>query len=414
MLKRLELPLSVVIGFTVLSQLFNVLFLRVWGPMADRFGYKVVLSLSASLYLLVILGWAFTTLPERYFLTIPLLVILHIFAGIAAAGVNLSVETFGLKLAPAGQATPYLVGASLATSIGAAAGPLAGGWFADFFSVRDLAFNITWNDPFRTIELPALFLTGYDFLFAMAFLLGLLCLNTLNALKEQGEVSRDVALNELMAQTREMSRGLSIIPGLGVVASVPYHYLRRVPGIDVAMGVTAFQLSSSVYSAVTAAAHGRDAAVNIAGKVSQTVSEAVEHAENIGEHGLDIARHATRGAIHAVDEIGSGVGHLTKESVIGVLNALGRADVDPLDVFQGAGYGAMQAAGESGADLGDAASQAVEGAREAAQDLGLSEDDAAAQATIGIIEAAEAQGEEALEQVKSALSDDTPEVKLIM
>ena len=68
--------------------------------MADRVGSKTVLSLSASLFLLVILGWTFTTHPDRYFLTVPLLVILHIFAGIATAGVTLTVRTLALKVAP--------------------------------------------------------------------------------------------------------------------------------------------------------------------------------------------------------------------------------------------------------------------------------------------------------------------------
>ena len=78
MLEVLQLPLSTVIMMSVVSQFFNVIFLRVWGPLTDRFGSKVVLSLSASLLLLVILGWTFTAMPERYVLTIPLLVVLHI------------------------------------------------------------------------------------------------------------------------------------------------------------------------------------------------------------------------------------------------------------------------------------------------------------------------------------------------
>ena len=57
MLSELGLSLPAVTGLTVLGQATNILFMRVWGPMADRVGSKTVLSLSASLYLLVILGW---------------------------------------------------------------------------------------------------------------------------------------------------------------------------------------------------------------------------------------------------------------------------------------------------------------------------------------------------------------------
>ena len=108
MLTRLGLSLPAVISLTVLSQLTNILFLRTWGPLADRVGSKTVLSLSASLYLLVILGWIFTTLPERHSLTLPLLMTLHVFAGITSAGVTLAVGTIALKLAPEDKATPLL------------------------------------------------------------------------------------------------------------------------------------------------------------------------------------------------------------------------------------------------------------------------------------------------------------------
>lgn len=403
MLTRLGLPLTMVIGLTVLSQLFNVLFLRVWGPMADKFSYKAVLSASASLYLLVIIGWAFTTMPERYLLTIPLLIILHIFAGIAAAGVNLGVETIGLKLAPEGQATSYLVGASLATSIGAALGPLVGGFFADFLSVRELAFNINWTDPFRVVELPALILTGYDFLFAIAFLLGLITLNLLNALQEQGEVSREEVLNNLRVQTREMSQGFSILPGFGPIASVPYHYLRQVPGMDVAVGVTAYQLASSVQAAITVASRSSQSVAHIAHRVGHAVSESLGQAEVLGGHSMEVARQATRGAMHAIDDVSVSVGHLVRGSVIGVVNALGNAEFDTSDAFVGAGYGAIQGADEVGADIGEATAQAMEGAKEAARELGLSEDESLMLAAQGALQASLSLSPEAAAEVKDAL-----------
>ena len=123
MLSELGLSLPAVIGFTVLSQAANILFVRVWGPMADRVGSKTVLSLSASLYLLVILGWVFTGYPERHFLSLPLLGVLHVFAGVAAAGVTLTMSTLTLKVAPKGEATPFLGVAGIAASVGAGIGP---------------------------------------------------------------------------------------------------------------------------------------------------------------------------------------------------------------------------------------------------------------------------------------------------
>jgi len=71
MLKRLELNMSFVIGLSVLSQIMNFLFFRVWGRFSDRIGNKAVLGLNCPLFIFSILGWTFTTLPGKYFLTIP-------------------------------------------------------------------------------------------------------------------------------------------------------------------------------------------------------------------------------------------------------------------------------------------------------------------------------------------------------
>lgn len=409
MLQRIGLPLSMVIAFTVLSQVFNVLFLRVWGPFSDRFGSKVVLSLSSSLFLLVIIGWAFTTMPERYFLTIPLLVVLHIFAGIATAGVSLSTGTIGMKLAPEGNATAYLAGASLATNLGAGLGPLVGGRFADFFSVRALSINIEWIDPSRTIDLPAVNLTGFDFLFVLAFVIGLVALNTLTTIREEGEVSREIVLEELLAQSQGVTRAVSSVPGLRFAAQFPYSYLRNVPGMDVAVGVTAYQLASSTRAATVAANRGRESAEGIARRVGDVVFDMIRPIGDVGEVGVEIARHATRGAMNAVDEVTVSAGDVAKGSVLGVLRSLGAGRSGVTDFLRGAVRGTVEGANESGADVAEATIQAVEAAREAASSMGISEDEATAQAAEGALEAASAIGPEAVNRVKEALARSEPE-----
>ena len=274
MLQRIGLPLTAVIALTVLSQLSNMMFLRVWGPMSDRMGSKIVLSVCTSLLLIVILGWTFTTLPDRYALTIPLLVILHVFAGIAIAGINVTTQAIGMKLAPRGNAAPYLAGASLATNLGAGLAPLVGGRFADFFSVRAFSVSVEWIDPRRSVDLPAFSLTGHDFLFAVSFMLGLVALNTLATIREDGEATREEVMDELMAGAADMTRSVSSVPGLRLAAQFPYSYLRHVPGVDVAIGVTAYQLASTTRAATTAAGRGATSAEAIA----RTASEAVRSA----------------------------------------------------------------------------------------------------------------------------------------
>ncbi len=109
MLNRLHLDMSFIIALMVLSQLTSLAFLRLWGRFSDRFSNKSVLGISGPLFMLCILGWTFTTMPDIYVLTIPLLISLHIFMGISTAGITLATGNIGLKLAPKGQATTYFL-----------------------------------------------------------------------------------------------------------------------------------------------------------------------------------------------------------------------------------------------------------------------------------------------------------------
>ena len=158
MLNVLDLTLPVVIAFSSLSLVTNVMFVSVWGAMADRFGSKTVMSLAASLYLLAILCWIFTSYPDSRAITLGLIAVLHVFMGVAAAGVTLTTGTIVFKVAPEGKSTPYLGAASIATYVGAGIGPVLGGIAADCFLVRSLEFNIVWSSP-RGMTAPSRALT---------------------------------------------------------------------------------------------------------------------------------------------------------------------------------------------------------------------------------------------------------------
>jgi len=405
MLQRLGLPLFSVIGFSVIAQLTNILFLRVWGPLADRFGAKAVLSLSASLYLLVILGWTFTTMPERYFLTIPLLVILHIFAGVATAGVSLTVGTIGLKLAPRGQATPYLAGASLATNLGAGIGPFLGGVFADYFKVRQLSFDFTFVGPTRTIEMGMVSLTGYDFLFAITFVIGLISLNTLTTIREEGEAGREVVLGELMSQSPRVTDAVSSVPGLRFISAFPFAYLRRVPGMDVAIGVTGYQLADVARRAVLAATQSRRTTSTIAGVLETGLSQIWQTGNKKVENSSEASRQAARGVAHALRDTAMRTpARLMRPALAGVIRGLFHARADPLVTFRGTGYGAVQGAGEAGIGLSEATASAVAAARDTAGTVHLDQATAVSQVAEGALAAAAEMGSEAVTEVTQALS----------
>jgi len=199
MLRQLNMTIFSVIILSMVSEVFTVISLRFWGPLADRFGSKVVLYFSTSLFLLVLMGWTFTVIPGGHAFMIPLLVILHIFTGIAVAGITLTVGTLSFKLAPHGRATPYLTGASLADSAGTGLGALAGGFLADLLAGQTFALNLSWASPFQSIGIDSIQLTGYHLLFALAFIIGLINLRTLQVVHEAGAARREAVLPELMA-----------------------------------------------------------------------------------------------------------------------------------------------------------------------------------------------------------------------
>ncbi|HSG17169.1 MAG TPA: MFS transporter [Anaerolineae bacterium] len=377
MLTRIGLPVSAVVGLSVLSQGVNVVFLRLWGPMVDRLGNKAVLSTSASLYLTVILGWTFTTMPERYFLTIPLLLMLHILAGAAAAGTNITTGTFGMKLAPDGKSTGYLSAVSISASAGAAIAPLLGGAMVDFFAVRSLSLDFTWIDPDRTVDLPAINLTGFDFLFGIAFLIGLFTIQQLNSLREEGEVSRSAVIAELLDPARRATSPMSSVPGISFMTHMPLSYASHVPGLDAVLGVTAYQVAEASRLATRSAAIGARRSEEGVRAVSRATQELWTAAESTQHQTVEFARQSARGVTLAAESALEEAGRLTRFAVKGVFNALHlRGSAGSHELLAGATYGAVQGAIETGATPEEISDAAIAAAKEIAAERGLPEQDA--------------------------------------
>ena len=227
MLKRLGLSMSFIIGLSIISQIFNFLFLRIWGKYTDRFSNKSVLAISCPLFIFSILAWTFTTMPEKYFMTIPLLIIIHIVMGLSSAGVSLAAGNISLKLAPKGQATTYLAVNTITNSIAAGIAPILGGKFADFFAGRELAWTLKYTSPTGELSLPTLNLQQWDFFFALAFVIGLYALHRLTMIKEEGEVGEKIVVQELMSEVSTQIRTLSSVEGVRQMISFPVSIIRN-------------------------------------------------------------------------------------------------------------------------------------------------------------------------------------------
>jgi len=220
MLKRLELGMSVVIGLTIIMQIINVFFFQIWGRFSDRFSNKSVLAVGGPMYIFCILAWTFTTMPEKYALTFPLLIIIHVLMGVATAGVNLASGNIGLQLAPKGQATAYLAVINLVNSVAASIAPALGGKFADFFAERSLSLTITWQSPGKEMVVQALNFRHWDFFFFLAFAVGLYSLHRLSFVKEEGEVEEEIIIDELLAEITKPFSAFSRLTGLYKVGKV--------------------------------------------------------------------------------------------------------------------------------------------------------------------------------------------------
>lgn len=231
MVQRLEMSMGLVLSLSVLSQVVNVVFFRIWGTLADRYTNKSVLTVAGPLFVISFLMWPFTTMPERYFLTIPLLVLIHAFAGVSSAGVNLCTNNLALKAAPHGEATAFVAVNAIVSGVAAAITPILAGLAATWFSTKELSLTLAWTnltDVDSAWNLPAVNLRGLDFMFLLAFVLGLYATHRLLAVQEAGEVTEEIVTEAFYGEVRKALTNVSNVAGLRHITYFPYAVLQYV------------------------------------------------------------------------------------------------------------------------------------------------------------------------------------------
>lgn len=227
MLKRIGLSLTIVILFSVLTQLFYILFLSIWGRLTDKFSNKSVMQASGMLLLICIITWPFTTLPEIYVATLPLLTLIHVFLGVAVAGVSIASFNIAFKLAPSADATKYLAVNGALASIGMGIGPILGGALADVLALMELSLNFRWLSPEGGWTAYLLNFKGLDFLFFAAFILGFYAISCLSQVRERGEVPKRVVYREFLIEARRGIRNLSNVGTFYSLVYFPIQLYRR-------------------------------------------------------------------------------------------------------------------------------------------------------------------------------------------
>ncbi|MGB0743334.1 MAG: MFS transporter [Opitutales bacterium] len=248
MLNRIGLPMSGVILLALLSQVTNIYFFRVWGRIADRYSNRSVLAVSVPLYILLLLTYPFTTLPERYYLTIPLLIFIHVVGGISTAGFNLCAANIALKLAPHGKATAYLGTNAFCAGLAAAIAPIVGGLIGSYFAIKEISIKVFYHADSSlpdAVAIPALSFRGIDFVFFAAALSGLYAWHRLSLIEEAGTVSESEVRDEVFASVRSSlfsASGLNM--GMRRMTAFPYEMLRK----------TTRSTTSSIYRAARSGA----------------------------------------------------------------------------------------------------------------------------------------------------------------
>ncbi len=219
-LQTLNYSMTVVIALTVLTQIVNIFFFQIWGKFSDLYSNKSVLGVCGPLFFVSVLMWGFTTMPEKYALTIPILITIHILMGISLAGVNLASGNIGLKLAPKGEATPYLASSSLISNLAIGIGPIVGGIAANFFRLYKLSFTLNLSTPTKSLGVQTLHFQGLDFVFLFSFLIGIYSIYRLAFVAEEGEIEKKVVWKELIT---EMKRPLpNFSTGGGLMSSFQF------------------------------------------------------------------------------------------------------------------------------------------------------------------------------------------------
>lgn len=223
--RQLRFDVSFVMVLSVVSQIANLLALRTWGMLSDRFANKSVLTVCAPAYLLAIAAMIGASQFDSRELVAGWLMVLNMIMGGALAGATLAATNIALKLSPKGSATAYVASNAMITAVAAGIAPILGGLLADFFARRELALMLRWTSPHGVLTLPVV-LTSWDFYFLLAGLIGLYALHRLSLVEEHGEIERREMVNQVISETWRNVRNVSSVAGLRATTDLPASLLR--------------------------------------------------------------------------------------------------------------------------------------------------------------------------------------------
>jgi len=224
MLTKLGLSMTWIMALFLTSQAAIVAFLNIWGRLADRLSNKSVLAVAGPLFMVSTILWPVASIQTSPAITLALLVLIHLLAGVSTAGVMLCGWNVALKLAPRASSTGYLATNALVFGAAASVAPVLAGLGLDWSAAHHLSLTLGGAGRFARATLD-----GLDFLFMASFASGAVALRFLARVEERGGVEEKEMVAELYAEIRESARSLSSVAGLRALVWFPYGLLRRRP-----------------------------------------------------------------------------------------------------------------------------------------------------------------------------------------
>ena len=214
LIQQLGYPLSTVTLLWVVNQVANALTLYAWGRVSDRLSNKAILSVALPVFFLCNLALVFSRAGAPFGLQFAILAGVHVVMGIAGGGIGLATGNLGLKMAPHGEGTSYLAAVGLVSSAAGGAAPLVAGTLGEWLQSSQFSLVVRWASNATTREFSVLRFAHYEFLFALAGLMGLYVMHALSRVREGEEVSERRVVQELLLEARNTVDQISSIGGL--------------------------------------------------------------------------------------------------------------------------------------------------------------------------------------------------------
>ncbi len=205
--------LGTVTALWVASQFANALTVYWWGRLSDRLTNKAVLAVVLPLYFASLLALVFVSSLRSEGAQLASLYAVHLAMGIATGGIGLAVGNLGLKLAPHGQGTAYLAAIGLVTAVAGGLAPLVAGWTAQALQTSELSALVRWASHGDETEMRLVSFAHWEFLFALAALMGLYVMHALSRVHEGREISERLVIQEFAMEAWQSISSLASAGG---------------------------------------------------------------------------------------------------------------------------------------------------------------------------------------------------------